>query len=79
MGSSYGFPLLRLRSHLERGDAPPTKAYYQIFEELSAELAIQLQALKRILWGNLPRLNKELERLRLDRVVANEGRRIKNI
>ena len=64
--------LTGLRSHLERGDALPTKAYYQVFEELSAELTIQLQALERILKENLPSLNKELERLRLERVVSNK-------
>ena len=63
--------LTGLRSHLERGDGPPTKGYYRVFEELSAELTIQLQALERILRENLPRLNKELERLGLDRIVTN--------
>jgi hypothetical protein len=63
--------LTGLRSHLERGDGPPTKGYNRVFEELSAELTIQLQALERILRENLPRLNKELERLGLDRIVTN--------
>ncbi|MDH4219157.1 MAG: glycosyl hydrolase [Candidatus Aminicenantes bacterium] len=62
--------LTGLRSHLEQGDAAPTKGYHQVFEELSAELTIQLQALKRLLREYLPRLNKELERLGLDRLVA---------
>lgn len=61
--------LTGLRSHLERGDGPPTKGYYQVFEELSAELRIQLQALERILQEDIPRLNKELERLGLDRIA----------
>jgi len=64
--------LTGLRSHLERGDGPPTKGYYQVFEELSAKLTIQLQALKRILQEDIPRLNKELKRLGLGRIVANE-------
>lgn len=59
-----------LRSHLERGDGLPTKAYYQVFEELSAELIIQLQALERIVLENVQRLNKELERLGLARVFV---------
>ena len=63
--------LTGLRSHLERGDGPPTKGYYRVFEELSAELTIQLQELERILRENLPRLNKEFERLGLDRIVTN--------
>jgi len=64
--------LTGLRSHLERGDGPPTKAYYQVFEELSAELTIHLQALERILQENLPSLNEELERSGLGRIVVNE-------
>jgi photosystem II stability/assembly factor-like uncharacterized protein len=55
--------LTGLRSHLELGDALPSKGYYQVFEELSAELTIQLEALKRILKENLPCLNEELKRL----------------
>ncbi len=64
--------LTGLRSHMERGDGPPTEAYFQVFEELSAELTIHLQALERILRESLPRLNKELERLGLGRIVAKE-------
>ena len=64
--------LTGLRSHLERGDAAPTKGYYQVFEELSAELTIQLQALERILVEDLLRLNEELERLGLDRIVKKK-------
>jgi photosystem II stability/assembly factor-like uncharacterized protein len=60
--------LTGLRSHLERGDGLPTKAYYQVFEELSAELIIQLQALEKILLEILPNLNEELERLGLTRI-----------
>jgi hypothetical protein len=63
--------LTGLRSHLERGDAPPTKAYYLIFEKLSAGLTIQLQSLERILRESLPDLNKELKRLGLGRIVAH--------
>jgi photosystem II stability/assembly factor-like uncharacterized protein len=64
--------LTGLRSHLERGDGLPTKGYYQVFEELSAKLTIQRQALERILRENIPSLNKELERLGLGTVVPNE-------
>jgi photosystem II stability/assembly factor-like uncharacterized protein len=64
--------LTGLRSHLEWGDTPPTEGYYQVFGELSAELTIQLQALERILQEDLPLLNKELERLELDRVIIIE-------
>lgn len=67
--------LTGLRSHLERGDGPPTKAYYQVFEELSAELRIQLQALEQLLREFLPRLNEELDRLRLDRIEISEEKR----
>ena len=63
--------LTGLRSHLERGDMPPTKAYYQVFEELSAELAVQLQAFEQVIEEDLTRLNKELERLGLDLIDRN--------
>lgn len=64
--------LTGLRSHLERGDAAPSKAYRQVFEELSAELAAQLGALEQALSQELPRLNRELESLGLGKVTANE-------
>jgi hypothetical protein len=64
--------LTGLRSHLEWGDSRPTEGYYQVFGELSAELTIQLQALERILREDLPLLNRELERLGLDRVITIE-------
>jgi len=67
--------LTGLRSHLERGDAAPTKGYYQVFEELSAELTIQLQALERILVEDLLRLNEELMRLGFDRIVVKKKRK----
>lgn len=67
--------LTGLRSHLERGDAAPTKGYYQVFEELSAELTIQLQALERILVEDLLRLNEELEQLGFDRIVVKKKRK----
>jgi hypothetical protein len=57
--------LTGLRSHLEEGDGMPTKGYFQVFEQLSAELTIQLKILERILLENLPRMNDELERLGL--------------
>jgi photosystem II stability/assembly factor-like uncharacterized protein len=64
--------LTGLRSHLERGDTAPTEAYYQVFEELSAELATQLEALEQALSQELQRLNEELESLGLARVTAGE-------
>ncbi len=60
-----------LRGNLERGDGPPLKGYYQVFEELSAELKAHLEVLKRILRDDLTCVNKELARLGLKRIVAH--------
>ncbi len=64
--------LTGLRSRLERGDAAPPEAYHQVFEELSAQLAVQLEALEQALSQELPRLNEELESLGLARVTTSE-------
>ena len=53
--------LTGLRSHLERGDGTPLDAYQTVFNELSAELDIQLGILRRVLDDDLPRLNRRLE------------------
>lgn len=63
--------LTGLRSHLEHGDGPPTEAYYRVFEELSAELKIHLDALEKILRDDLPILNRELKRLNLNAIVLS--------
>ena len=61
--------LTGLRRHLEAGDGPPTKAYYQVFKELSTELKDHLNKLDGILQNEIPRLNQELKRLNLDTIV----------
>ena len=66
--------LTGLRSHLERGDAAPTQAYRQVFEELSAQLTAQLRLLDQALSEDLPRLNQELQRLGLSAISAKESR-----
>jgi hypothetical protein len=53
--------LASLRRSVETGDAKPTDAAYQVFEELSAELATQLDTLDRAVKQNLPQLNRQLE------------------
>ena len=60
--------LTGLRSRLERGDGAPPAAYIRVFEELSAELSIQLRLLERLLNEDLPHLNEELERRQLRRI-----------
>jgi photosystem II stability/assembly factor-like uncharacterized protein len=61
--------LTGLRSNLEEGDAAPTEAHRRVFEELSAELRVQLTALDRVLGQDLPRLNAELAKAGLARVT----------
>jgi len=64
--------LTGLRRHLEAGDGPPPRAYYHVFEELSAELKVQLDALEEILQKEIPSINKELKRLDLDTIIPME-------
>jgi photosystem II stability/assembly factor-like uncharacterized protein len=49
-----------LRRSLERGDNRPTDGAYQVFEELSADLAGHLAQLEQIMETDLPRLNQSL-------------------
>jgi len=52
--------LAALRRTVETGDARPTNASYQVFSELSAELAVQLAKLKNIRDTDLAAFNKTL-------------------
>jgi len=52
--------LAGLRAHLESGDAPPTEAHREVFEELSGELDRHLQRLDAVLDEHLSRLNARL-------------------
>jgi photosystem II stability/assembly factor-like uncharacterized protein len=61
--------LTGLRSRLERGDAAPTEAYRRVFEELSAQLAVQLRLLEQALDEELPHLNEQLADAGLPTVV----------
>ncbi len=60
--------LASLRRSLESGDARPTDGVYQVFEELSAELAGHLERLDRIVETELPRLNEALTSKGVDAV-----------
>ncbi|MCZ6899195.1 MAG: glycosyl hydrolase [Bacteroidetes bacterium] len=64
--------LTGLRSHLERGDGPPTEAYNQVYSELSAELNRHLDALDIILNEDLKQLNNLLKKLNLEEITAKE-------
>ncbi len=66
--------LTGLRSHLERGDGTPTGAYQAVFDELSAELDVHIEALERLLGDDLPRLNRLLERAGLPPLEARSPR-----
>ena len=60
--------LTGLRSHLERGDGTPIDAYQAVFNELSAELDVQLRILERMLSDDLPGLNRRLEEAGLPQI-----------
>ena len=64
--------LTGLRNRLERGDAAPTAAYRRVYAELSAELAETMQALEVLFTEDLSRLNTELNRAGLPRVVIRD-------
>ncbi len=64
--------LTGLRSRLERGDAAPTAAYRDVFEELSTELDGHMLELQGLISDDLSRLNAELTRAGLPRVVARD-------
>ena len=64
--------LTGLRSRLERGDAAPTAAYREVFEELSAELGGYMRALQLLISEDLTKLNAELTRAGLPRVVVGD-------
>ncbi|MEZ4995131.1 MAG: glycosyl hydrolase [Saprospiraceae bacterium] len=53
--------LASLRRSVENGDARPTDAAYQVFEEFSKELDIQLKALDQVLKTELPKINAALK------------------
>jgi hypothetical protein len=57
--------LAALRRSVENGDNPPTDAAYVVFNDLSAELQKQLDALAAIQRGDLANLNKALASQRL--------------
>ncbi len=64
--------LTGLRSHLERGDAAPTDAYYKVYEELSGELDQHLEKLNQVLTNDMVELNALLTKGGLDTIVQPE-------
>ena len=58
--------LAALRRSVETGDARPTKGAFLVFEELSAELGIQLTKLNGLVTTELESLNKTLEAKKLE-------------
>jgi hypothetical protein len=64
--------LTGLCSHLEHGDAPPTRAYYPVFEELSAELEGDLNVLDEVTRTELLDFNRRLAELGLETVRAEK-------
>jgi hypothetical protein len=53
--------LASLRRSVENGDAKPTNAAYEVFDELSAELAEHLTKLEALVDSGLGAINAELE------------------
>jgi photosystem II stability/assembly factor-like uncharacterized protein len=64
--------LTGLRNRLERGDSAPSDAYRRTFQELSVQLAVQLENLKQSLHEDLPRLNEQLSEAGLRTVVVKD-------
>ncbi|MGD1947314.1 MAG: WD40/YVTN/BNR-like repeat-containing protein [Croceivirga sp.] len=61
--------LASLRRSMENGDAKPTDGAYKVFQELSAELDVELNALEAILKKELPKVNKVMEAKGLPRIA----------
>jgi hypothetical protein len=57
--------LAALQRSLETGDMKPSAGVLKVFEELSAELAVELQKLDRLLQGELTAFNRRLEARKL--------------
>ena len=53
--------LAALQRSLETGDMRPSAGVLKVFEELSAELAVELQKLDRLIQGDLTAFNRRLE------------------
>ncbi|MBT3500317.1 MAG: glycosyl hydrolase [Gemmatimonadales bacterium] len=64
--------LTGLRSRLERGDAAPTAAYRDVFEELAAELDGHMRVLHDLISEDLTRLNDEFTRAGLPQMVVRD-------
>jgi photosystem II stability/assembly factor-like uncharacterized protein len=64
--------LAALQRSLETGDMRPTAGVLKVLEELSAELAVQLNSLDRIIQTDLAAFNRRLEARRLAPVVARQ-------
>ncbi|MBT5046618.1 MAG: glycosyl hydrolase [Gemmatimonadales bacterium] len=64
--------LTGLRSRLERGDAAPTAAYRDVFEELAAELDGHMRVLHDLISEDLTRLNDEFTRAGLPKMVVRD-------
>ena len=60
--------LTGLRSRLEKGDGAPPKSFYQVYDELTAELNQHLSKLKPVLEKDLVELNELLEDAQLPKV-----------
>lgn len=58
--------LASLRRSVESGDAKPTNGAYKVFEELSADLEIQLTKLNTIIENKKPKVNSILQKNGLD-------------
>jgi photosystem II stability/assembly factor-like uncharacterized protein len=54
--------LTGLRSHLELGDGAPTTSYYQVFDQLSDLLQIQLDTLDHLIRKDVPAFNDALKK-----------------
>ena len=64
--------LASLRRSIENGDAKPTDGAYKVFNELSAELEIELNNLDKILKKELPKVNKTLQDIGVNSIETSK-------
>ena len=64
--------LASLRRSVENGDARPTDGAYKVYQELSAELEIELNNLNDVLKKDGEKVNKALEDIGVDSIKTSK-------
>lgn len=63
--------LTGLRTRLEKGDGPPPESFYEVYDELSAELEMHLSQLAKLMDVELVEFNNLLEENNLKKIKVN--------